>query len=105
MFVVIFRAKPKTQDETYTKTVARMRALAFEKYGCLDFVAATDTGSDGEQEVAISYWESEAAIRKWKQDSEHLLAQESGRANWYESYTVQVLELKREYSYSVNESD
>jgi quinol monooxygenase YgiN len=55
MYAVIFRAKPGVQDEEYGKTVARMRELAFDKYGCLDFIAVTE----GDQEVAISYWENE----------------------------------------------
>ena len=96
MYAVIFRAKPGVQDDEYGKTVGRMRELAFEKYGCLDFVAVTE----GDQEIAISYWETEDAIRLWKSDSEHSLAQEYGRAKWYESYIVQVVEIKREYKYN-----
>lgn len=96
MFAVIFKAKPGIQDEEYGKTVARMRELAFEKYGCLDFIAVTE----GEQEIAISYWETEEAIRQWKSDSEHSLAQDAGRKKWYESYTVQVVEIKREYKFN-----
>ena len=48
----------------------------------------------------MSYWENEEAIKKWKRDSEHTLAQESGRSTWYESYIVQVVEIKREYKYN-----
>jgi len=93
MFAVIFRAKPGQQDELYGKTVATMRELAFNKYGCLDFVAVTE----GDQEIAISYWESEESIRLWKNDPEHTLAQKKGQNKWYESYIVQVVEVKREY--------
>lgn len=96
MHAVIFRAKPGTRDDGYGKTVARMRGLAFDKYGCLDFVAVTE----GDQEIAISYWENKEAIREWKSDSEHSLAQETGRSKWYESYIVQVVEIKREYKYN-----
>ena len=95
MYAVIFRAKPGLQDAQYSTTVARMRELAFERYGCLDFIVVTDA----EQEIAISYWESEDAIRAWKSDAEHALAQEYGRAKWYESYIVQVVEIKREYKF------
>ncbi len=96
MYAVIFRAKPGTQDDEYGKTVARMRELAFDKYGCLDFIAVTE----GDQEIAISYWQNEEEIREWKTDSEHFLAQEAGRSKWYESYVVQVVEIKREYKYN-----
>lgn len=95
MFAVIFKAIAGSQDKDYQKAVLRMRELAFGKYGCLDFIAVTE----GKQEIAISYWESEDAIRLWKNDSEHLLAQELGRSKWYESYVVQVVEVMREYDY------
>ncbi|MBE0363872.1 hypothetical protein PULV_a1384 [Pseudoalteromonas ulvae UL12] len=95
MFVVIFRAKPGQQDQQYTEMVAKMRELAFEKYACLDFVAATE----GEQEIAISYWPDEASILAWKNDPSHALAQSMGQNKWYQSYRVEVLELKREYTF------
>jgi len=93
MYAVIFRAKPGVQDQHYSHTVARMRELAFEKYGCLDFVAVTE----GDQEIAISYWDSQASIKAWKNDPEHTLAQAKGKDHWYESYHVQVVEVLREY--------
>lgn len=96
MFAVIFRATPAVQDEVYQQTVARMRALAFEKYECIDFITATE--ADG-QEIAISYWQDEATILRWRKDAEHTLAQELGRTQWYDAYNVQVVEIKREYSY------
>jgi heme-degrading monooxygenase HmoA len=99
MFAVIFRANPAAQDALYSQTVETMRALAFEKYGCVEFITATE--KDG-QEIAISYWEDEASILRWRKDAEHTLAQELGRTQWYDSYRVQVLEIKREYSYLEN---
>ncbi|MBN3561312.1 antibiotic biosynthesis monooxygenase family protein [Aliamphritea spongicola] len=96
MYAVIFRAKAANQDKAYSDTVARMRELAFEKYGCLDFVAVTE----GEDEIAISYWPDETAVLRWKQDHEHSLAQQFGRKKWYQSYRVDVVEVKRSYSFN-----
>ncbi len=95
MYAVIFRAKVTAADETYERTAYALRDLALQSFGCLEFVAM----SDGADEMAISYWPDEASIRKWKAHSEHLLAQKLGRAKWYESYTVQVAEIKREYGF------
>jgi heme-degrading monooxygenase HmoA len=95
MFAVIFKAKVGGQDNHYSAMVKVMRDLAFEKYHCLDFVAV----SEGEQEIAISYWQSEQDIQNWHNDSQHAIAQELGREKWYEYYTVQVVEVKRQYSY------
>lgn len=95
-FIVIFRAKVRQIDNEYTQVAARMRELALGQFGCLEFTAVTE----GQDEIALSYWPSEAHIRAWKAHSEHVLAQQLGRNNWYESYTVQVAEITREYSFS-----
>jgi len=93
MFVVIFRAKVRQFDEEYSRVAARMRDLAMGKFGCLEFHAVTE----GEHEVALSYWPDEASICAWRNHPEHVLAQQVGRDRWYESYSVQVAEVTREY--------
>lgn len=97
MFVVIFRAKVRQTDPQYTRIAARMRELALNEFGCLEFTAVTE-GSD---EIALSYWPSEDHIRAWKAHPEHVLAQQLGRERWYDAYTVQVAELTREYKFAV----
>lgn len=94
MYAVIFKAKINKLDSSYTKMAEQMRALAMKKYGCTDFISVTE----GNQEIAVSYWQNPEQINAWKQDSEHLVAQERGKADWYKSYMVQVVEVIREYS-------
>ena len=96
MYVVIFRAVVGDLDADYTEAIERMEQLAFEEYGCLEFCAV----AEGENRIAISYWETEEAILRWKSNSEHFQAQAQGRAKWYKSYSVQVVEVQREYSHN-----
>jgi heme-degrading monooxygenase HmoA len=93
LFVVIFCAKVKRLDEEYLKLPARMRELALSQFGCLEFHAV----SEGGDEVALSYWPDEQSIQAWKCHPEHALAQELGKSRWYESYSVQVAEVRRTY--------
>lgn len=93
MFAVIFRATTADLDADYEPTAERLRDLALERYGCREFIAC----ADGNHEVAISYWDSEDQIRHWKQDAEHLLAQQRGQEKWYADYRVEVAEIKRVY--------
>jgi heme-degrading monooxygenase HmoA len=93
-YAVIFRAEIRALDAEYAAMAARLRELAIEEYGCVEFFAVTE----GCQEVAISYWDSEAQITNWKQNAEHLVAQENGRNQWYRSYSVEVAEVVRSYS-------
>jgi len=94
MYVVIFRATVRTFDAEYSTVAARMRELALTQFKCIEFVSA----SEGDQEIALSYWHQETDIKAWKQHGDHVLAQELGRTRWYDSYSVQVAEITREYS-------
>lgn len=93
MYVVIFRAQIKELDTDYSVTAAKLRELALSQFGCLDFHAVTE----GNHEIAISYWPDEDSIKKWKQYSDHLMAQKLGREKWYESYSVTIAEVRRQY--------
>jgi len=68
VFVVIFRARVRQFDEEYSRVAARMRDLAMRRFGCLEFHAVTE----GEHEVALSYWPDEESIRAWRNHPEHV---------------------------------
>lgn len=95
MYAVIFKAKLAAIDEQYASFAQTLRALAFEKYGCTEFVSA----SEGGQEIAISYWPSEQAIIEWKNDAQHQTAQKFGQQTWYEAYQVEIVKVLHEYQY------
>jgi len=95
MFVVIFRAQARALDAEYSRMAAQMRELALTRFGCLDFTAVTE----GEHEIALSYWPDEASIRAWKQHADHMAAQKLGRERWYASYSVEIAEVTRRYSH------
>lgn len=94
MYAVIFKATINRLDEAYSKTASRMRELALNEYGCSEFVSVTE----GDQEISISYWKEQKDIIEWKQNVEHLAAQELGKTVWYKSYQVQIVEVIREYT-------
>jgi len=93
MYAVIFRARLAHGDDAYYQTAERLRELALGKYGCLEFVSVME----GDEEIAVSYWENEAQIMNWKKDPEHTMAQERGRTRWYKSYSVEVCKVERSY--------
>ena len=108
MYAVIFTAEinpllDANGHNEYAETAKRMRQLAFsEDHGCLDFTCTTE----GNKEIAISYWPSIEHIQKWKHNIHHTNAQAKGRKNWYKSYKVQVVKLLREYEFgSVGDED
>ncbi len=92
-YAVIFTAEIAELDDDYAATAERLRTRALRDFGCLAF----NSCAGGGREIAVSYWESEDQIRAWKQDTEHLAAQQAGRERWYRSWSVQVVEIKRQY--------
>jgi heme-degrading monooxygenase HmoA len=93
MYVVIFRAQIRALDAAYDLAAARMRDLALTSFGCTGFHAVRE----GDHEVALSYWPTEAHILAWREHPEHLLAQQTGRDRWYTSYSVEVAQVRRAY--------
>jgi heme-degrading monooxygenase HmoA len=93
MYAVIFRAELNELDEEYSVTASRMRELAFSQYSCTEIVSSTENN----REITISYWDNLQLIKNWKADPEHLLAQSMGKEKWYKSYSVQIVEVLREY--------
>ena len=72
-----------------------MVELAAQQPGFLGAESARDAGGFG---ITVSYWATEAAIKSWKADIEHLAAQERGRSTWYEHFHVRVSKVERAYS-------
>ncbi len=100
MYVVIFRAKIRHLDSEYTTTAARMRELAIDKFGCTKFISFTE----GQDEIVISYWPDASSIRTWKAHPEHVLAQQAGCEKWYESYSVEVARIERQYKQDLHDT-
>jgi len=94
VYAVIFKAKLNQLDESYSLMAQKMRELAINEYACLEFTSC----NEGDQEIAISYWQSLESIKVWKNNAEHLVAQALGKSAWYESYQVQVVEVLNQYN-------
>jgi heme-degrading monooxygenase HmoA len=69
-----------------------MEDLAAQQPGYLGIESAReDVG------VTVSYWIDETSARAWKQVAEHVIAQDRGRAVWYEDYRVRIATVTRSY--------
>lgn len=73
---------------------ARMRALAESMPGFISF--KTFNAEDGER-VSIIEFESEEALRAWREHPEHRKAQELGRTMFYAELQIQVCSIIRQY--------
>ena len=92
-YVVIFKARIRTLDELYFSTAQQLRDKALTHFNCQHFEALTE----GEHEIALSYWNTLEDIRAWQQDAQHLVAQQLGKNQWYASFSVEICEVLRRY--------
>lgn len=96
-FAVIFTSLMTDEQEGYEEMADRMVELAAQQEGFLGIESARSTIG-----ITVSYWESLAVIQKWKENSEHLLAQEKGKAIWYQSYKTRIVRVERDYELSIS---
>ncbi len=93
-YAVIFTSLRTEGDHGYATTAERMIELAAAQPGFLGVESARQ-----EVGITVSYWQSEVAIRAWKQNAAHVLAQETGRSDWYAGYRVRVARVERAYGF------
>ena len=94
-YAVIFTTERTAIDNGYEKTANRMEELAKQQEGFLGYESAREgTG------ITVSYWTDLESIRKWKMNTEHLFAQEKGRAAWYKNYKTRICLVERDYEFN-----
>ena len=94
-YAVIFTSTQTENTEGYTEMAEKMEALAKQQQGYIGIDSAkNDVG------ITVSYWESLEAIKTWKQHSEHLIAQQKGREQWYSWYNTRICKVEREYEFN-----
>jgi len=93
-YAVIFTSLKNNDDEGYNKTSSLMVALAQQQPGYLGHESARDSIG-----ITVSYWQSLEAIKTWKQQTDHLLAQQLGREKWYECYKTRICLVERDYGF------
>lgn len=93
-YAVIFTSTQNKNIDGYSEMAEKMETLAKQQKGYLGMDSAkNDVG------ITVSYWDSLEAIKKWKQQSEHLQAQQKGRQYWYSWYNVRICKVEREYEF------
>ena len=78
--------------ECRTGALALYSELAARQPGYLGVESVR--GADGFG-ITVSYWESQEAIRAWRDEAEHRIAQDRGRREWYEAYELRVCRVER----------
>lgn len=91
-FAVIFTSQRTDGDRGYGHVLERMMELAALQPGFLGVESVR--GADGFG-INVSYWRSEEDIAAWRNHSEHLVAQDTGKRLWYADYQLRICEVRR----------
>lgn len=94
-YAVIFTSTRTEGDNGYGNMAELMETLAKQQEGFISIDSARS-----EVGITVSYWKSLEAIKQWKQQTDHVLAQQKGREDWYNWYNVRICKVEREYEFT-----
>ncbi|MFJ7662557.1 antibiotic biosynthesis monooxygenase family protein [Lysinibacillus sp. NPDC097162] len=96
-YAVIFTSQ-RTNDDNggYAKMADTIEDLAKQQPG---FLRVESTRNHEGHGITVSYWESLEAIRNWKVNAKHAVAQQLGKEKWYSHYHVEICQVMRTYSF------
>lgn len=92
--VIFTSRRTPDDDDGYAEMAEAMFARASEHPGCLGAESARESDGLG---ITVAYFADEEAVRSWKADAEHLVAQKLGKERWYEHYALRVARVERDY--------
>ena len=93
-YAVVFTSQRTAGERGYGTMADRMLELAAQQPGYLGVESVRDAEGFG---ITVSYWTSEEAIRAWKANTEHQVAQQAGMKTWYGDYALRVAKVERAY--------
>jgi heme-degrading monooxygenase HmoA len=93
-YAVIFSSIMSNDTDGYGPMADQMEALVKEQPGYLGHESARNAIG-----ITVSYWDSVASIKNWKAVSEHLVAQQLGRDQFYAVYKTRICLVERDYGF------
>ena len=93
-YAVIFTSERTIVEEGYHDMAIKMSSLAAQQPGFLGQESARENIG-----ITVSYLASLEAIKQWKKNSEHLLAQQMGKEKWYAAYKTRICKVERDYAF------
>ena len=90
-YAVIFTSLRTDNADGYEQMADLMVELAEKQPGYLGIESARSGLG-----ITVSYWESEEAIRAWREHVHHRLAQQRGYTDWYSAFCTRVCKVERD---------
>jgi heme-degrading monooxygenase HmoA len=93
MIVILFRSRlTAAAGQDYTAMDSELEQLVRQQAGFID--VKSFTAADGER-LTLVWWKDRETLLQWRNLPRHREAQQTGRAEWYEYYKMEVAEVFR----------
>lgn len=96
-YAVVFTTVRSQDQSGYSETNARMEELVTDVPG---FMGMDHAQTPGGLSITVGYFRDADALTEWRSNAEHRTAQERGRAQWYQSYTLHVAKVERSHAFT-----
>jgi len=97
-YAVIFTSFKTNNNEGYAEMAEIMQQLAEKQPGYLGMESARENTG-----ITVSYWKDLKSIKKWKQNTQHTVAQQNGKKFWYKAYATRIAKVERDYFFAKEE--
>lgn len=93
-YAVIFTSFRTDVDDNYSEVADKMVEMAKEQDGFLGIEFARN-----EIGITVSYWRDLESIKQWKMNTDHTVAREKGRKDWYSAFKTRIAKVERDYGF------
>lgn len=93
-YAIIFSSTRTEGDNGYSEMSEKMIGLASKQDGFLGIESARDGLG-----ITVSYWKDLESVKKWRENTNHALARQKGRSDWYLSFKTRICRVERDYEF------
>ncbi len=104
MYAVLFEVYPtKEGTEEYLEIATKLKQFLADQEGFISIERFKSLAEEGKF-LSLSFWESEAAIKKWRNMLSHRDGQKKGKDKLFHSYRIRVAQVVRDYTHEDREN-
>ncbi len=97
MIAVLFEAMAVAEKrDRYFQLAEQLKPLLSDIDGFISIERFQST-TNPDKFISLSWWKDETAIKHWKKNVQHKLAQDEGKSTIFAFYKISVMTLTREY--------
>lgn len=98
MYTVIFEVEPKDEFmDNYLELALSLRQGVEKIEGFISVERFASLTTQGKL-VSLSFWESEEAIKEWKNNVAHQSAQDKGINSYFKDFRIRAAKIEQDYN-------